>query len=127
MYRTSKSCDRDGAKFNLEMEGVTGVSVVQGVSTKDHEIKLDKYRESGSLIEKGCTTDTTVTDDSVPTTRTVCARSIAKGLSLLPKKYGKRKNSIKSSKRPHTGRAMGTPSCENQHRGESWGHTLRIA
>jgi putative DNA primase/helicase len=49
---------------DLAMEGVTGVSVVQGVCTKDHEIKLDKYRESGSLIEKGCTTDTAVTDET---------------------------------------------------------------
>jgi putative DNA primase/helicase len=48
---------------DLAMEGVTGVSVVQGVCTKDHEIKLDKYRESGSLIEKGCTERTVCTEE----------------------------------------------------------------
>jgi len=49
---------------DLAMEGVSGVSVVQGISTKVTTEKLDKYKESRDLIEKGCTTDTTVTEES---------------------------------------------------------------
>ena len=45
------------------MEGESTESVVQGVSTKVHEIGLKKYIESGSLIEKGCTTDTAVSEE----------------------------------------------------------------
>jgi len=48
---------------SLAMEGVQSVHAVQGVCTKDHEIKLDKYRESGSLIEKGCTERTVCTEE----------------------------------------------------------------
>ena len=46
---------------DLAMAGESTQSTVQGVSTKVHEIKLDKYKESGSLIEKGCTTDSVST------------------------------------------------------------------
>jgi hypothetical protein len=95
------------------MEGESTESVVQGVSTKDHEIGL-KYRESGSLIEKGCTERTAVTpaiqyDNSVPKTGHVCARKIAKVGIKIPKKYGKWKYSKRGSKHPHTGRTVGTP------------------
>ena len=48
---------------DLAMAGESTESVVQGVSTKDHEIGL-KYRESGSLIEKGCTERTTISPET---------------------------------------------------------------
>jgi hypothetical protein len=45
---------------HVTMEGESSESVVQGVSTKVNEKGLDKYTESGRLIEKGCTERTAV-------------------------------------------------------------------
>jgi hypothetical protein len=62
--RESASGAEIPSKLNLAIVGVSPVSSVQSVSTKVHEIGLDKYRESGSLIQKGRTTDTAVTEET---------------------------------------------------------------
>jgi len=99
-------------RLYLAMDTESTESTVQGVSTKDHEIGL-KYRESGSLIEKGCTTDSVISlaiqyAKGYPTTRYACA--IARASLLIPKKCVKGKNKRRGSKRPHAGRTLGYPS-----------------
>jgi hypothetical protein len=97
-------------RSNLAIWGESTESVVQGVCTKDHEIKLDKYRESGSLIEKGCTTDTIDTDDSVPMARPVCGRLLRFILFFLFPYFLGNNDSPFAIERAHTFRVVGTPT-----------------